>query len=103
VEGACQEHVCAFERSVNDSSVLVVMPRFCSSLIGDYSCLPLGREVWQDTCVIQPFDIAASSYRNIFTGEILHLDQQEDRLSLALQDILSVYPVALLELLKSKG
>ena len=97
MEGACQEHVCAFERSVNDSSVLVVVPRFCSNLGG----LPLGQEVWQDTCVIQPFDIAASSYRNIFTGEILHLDQQEDRLSLALQDILSVYPVALLELLRT--
>ena len=97
VEGACQEHVCAFERAVNDSSVMVVVPRFCSRLIGDSSALPLGPEVWQDTRIMQPFDAAASCYRNVFTGEILSLDQQEGRLSLALQDILSVYPVALLE------
>ena len=57
----------------------------------------LGPEVWQDTRKIQTFDTAASCYRNVFTGEILNLDQQEAGLSLALQDILSVYPVALLE------
>jgi len=97
VEGICREHVCAFERSVNNSSVLVVVPRFCSRLTGDSSDPPLGPDVWQDTRIIQPFDSAASCYRNVFTGEVLILDQQEDRLSLALQDILSVYPVALLE------
>jgi (1->4)-alpha-D-glucan 1-alpha-D-glucosylmutase len=97
VEGACQEHVCAFERSVNDSSVLVVVPRFCSRLIRLGSDLPLGPEVWQDTRIIQPFDTAASCYRNVITGEVLNLDQQEGTLSLALKDILSVYPVALLE------
>jgi len=98
VEGTCLEHVCAFERSMNDSSVLVVVPRFCSRLMQDSSGLPLGPDVWQDTRVILPSNTASSSYRNIFTGEILDLDQREDRLSLALQDILSVYPVALLEM-----
>jgi len=97
VEGACIEHVCAFERSVNDSSVLVVVPRFCSLLMADNGSLPLGQEVWQDTRVIQPFDSASSSYRNVFTGEVLTLDQQEGRLTIALKDILSVYPVAMLE------
>ncbi len=97
VEGAFQEHVCAFERSVNGSSFLVVAPRLCSRLIGDVSGLPLGADVWQDTRILQPFDIASSQYRNIFTGESLNLDQQGGQLSLMLKDILSVYPVALLE------
>lgn len=97
VEGACQENVCAFERSINDSSVLIVVPRFVSRLIGESSGLPLGKAVWQDTRIIQSFDAAASRYRNIFTGEILGLEQQDGRLGLALQDILSAYPVALLE------
>lgn len=97
VEGACQEHVCAFERSTNDSSIIVVVPRFCSRLIGDSSGLPLGAAVWQDTRIFQPLDTAAGSYRNIFTGEALPLNQQEGSLVLALQDVLSVYPVALLE------
>jgi (1->4)-alpha-D-glucan 1-alpha-D-glucosylmutase len=100
VEGGCREHVCAFERSVNNGSVLVVVPRFCSRLIRDSSGLPLGPEVWQDTRIIQRYDTAASRYRNIFTGEILTLHQQEDRLSLALKDILSIFPVALLERLR---
>jgi len=97
VEGACQEHVCAFERSVNDCSVLVVAPRFCSRLIRDSNGLPLGPEVWRDTRIIQPFDTAESCYRNVFTGEVLKLDQQDGCLSLALREILAVYPVALLE------
>jgi (1->4)-alpha-D-glucan 1-alpha-D-glucosylmutase len=96
VEGACQDHVCAFERSANGISIMVVVPRFCSRLIRDDSGLPLGPEVWQDTRIIQSFDIASSCYRNIFTGEILTLDQQDGQLSLAIKDILSVFPVALL-------
>jgi (1->4)-alpha-D-glucan 1-alpha-D-glucosylmutase len=103
VEGACREHVCAFERSINGSSVLVVVPRFCSRLIQDSSGLPLGPDVWQDTRLQQLFDTPGSSYRNIFTGEVLHLEQHEGRLSLALKDILAVFPVALLERLDSSG
>jgi (1->4)-alpha-D-glucan 1-alpha-D-glucosylmutase len=97
VEGAWQEHVCAFERSINDSTILVVAPRFFSRLIRDSSGLALGPDVWQDTRILQPFDTAESNYRNIFTGEVLKLEQQEGSLSLALRDILAVYPVALLE------
>jgi (1->4)-alpha-D-glucan 1-alpha-D-glucosylmutase len=97
VEGTCREHVCAFERSINESSIMIVVPRFCSRLIPGGSGLPLGQEVWQDTRIIQEFDSAASCYRNIFTGEVLHLDQQEGNLSLALRDIFSVFPVAMLE------
>ena len=101
VAGACQDHVCAFERSVNDSSVLVVVPRFCSRLITGSGSLPLGEEVWKDTRIIQQFDAATSCYRNIFTGEILCLNQQDGKLTLDLHTILSVYPVALLERLEA--
>lgn len=97
VEGARQEHVCAFERSVNDSSIMVVVPRFSTRLISGCAGLPLGGDVWQDTRIIQSFDTAASRYRNIFTGEIVGLDQQGGSLNLPLKNILSVYPVALLE------
>ena len=97
VEGTCREHVCAFARSAGDSSMMVVVPLFCSRLIRDPSGLPLGPEVWWDTRIIHPADSGPACYRNVFTGEILPLDQQQGRLSLALQDIFSVYPVALLE------
>ncbi len=97
VEGTFQENVCAFERSNNDSSILVVVPRFCSRLIKEASGLAMGPDVWQDTKILQPFDPPESRYRNIFTGEVLSLDQQNGGLSLALQNILAVFPVALLE------
>lgn len=96
-EGACHEHVCAFERSIRHSSVMVVVPRFCSRLIRDMSGLPLGPEVWLDTRIPKSSESAAASYRNVFTGEILRPDQQTAGSGLALQEILSVYPVALLE------
>ncbi|MBL0226834.1 MAG: malto-oligosyltrehalose synthase [Geobacteraceae bacterium] len=97
VEGACLEHVCAFERSGNGRSFMVVVPRFYSRLIQDCNGLPLGPEVWQDTRIIQSFDFAGSRFRNIFTGQVLTLAQKGEQLSLSLQDILSIYPVALLE------
>lgn len=97
VEGSCQDHVCAFERSVNDSSILVVVPLSCSRLLHDSRGLPLGQEVWQDTRLIKDIDDAAWCYRNIFTGEVLNLEEKDGRTSLALQDVLSAFPVALLE------
>jgi len=97
VEGSFHEHVCAFERSVNNSSILVVVPRFCSRLFTESTVLPLGEQVWQDTRIIQAYDHAESRYRNVFTGEILGLEQLDGRLSIALKDILSQFPVALLE------
>ena len=103
MEGSFQEHVCAFERSVNNSSILVVVPRFCSRLIADCSGLPLGEEVWRDTRIVQQYDHAESCYRNVFTGEILGLDQQDGRLGIALKDIFAEFPVALLERIDRVG
>lgn len=97
VAGSRREHVCAFERSTNHSAVLVVAPRFCSRLIEHPNGLPLGLEVWQDTCILQPFDTSCSAYRNLLTGELLRLEPQDGRLGLPLHKILSVFPVALLE------
>ena len=99
VEGACREQVCAFERSVNDASALVVVPRFLSRLAQEPGAppLPLGAGVWQDTRIIQPFDDPASRYRNVFTGEVLSLAQEEGHPALSLGKVLSVFPVALLE------
>ena len=74
----------------------MVVPRFCSHLIAESDGLPLGPDVWNDTRIILPPDSAARSYRNLFTGEVLCFDREEGPLSLALQDILSVFPVALL-------
>ena len=96
-EGARQEHVCAFERSDNNRSVLVVVPLFTSRLMESSDGLPLGADVWQDTRIMLPFETATSLYRDLFTGEVLSLDQEEGRLRLALNRVLAEFPVALLE------
>ncbi len=101
-EGMFQEHVCAFERSINNRSVLVVAPRFFNRLINGSDGLPLEPEIWQDTRILQPFDTATSCYRNVFTGEVLCLDQQDGVSGLALKEILAVFPVALLERLDTE-
>ncbi|MDZ4185685.1 MAG: malto-oligosyltrehalose synthase, partial [Desulfuromonadales bacterium] len=97
VEGARQEHVCAFERAVNGSSFLVVVPRFCSRLIKDENGVLLGPEVWAETRIILPTETRVGSYRHIFSGEILTPTQEDGRRTLALAEIFATYPVALLE------
>lgn len=97
LEGSFQECVCAFERSKNDSSVLVVVPRFCSRLLPDGGTLPLGGDVWQDTSLRLPFEPVSSCYRNVLTGETLTVVQGESGPLLYLKDILAQFPVALLE------
>jgi (1->4)-alpha-D-glucan 1-alpha-D-glucosylmutase len=98
VEGNRREHICAFERSKRDSSILVVVPRFCCSLTGDNTGLPLGPDVWRDTRVVLSSGSAASRFRNVFTDEIIDIDQQKGSVGLMVSDALSDYPVALLEL-----
>ena len=97
VEGSSWEHVCVFERSERDSSILVVVPRLCSSLIGDHDGLPLGTEVWRDTRIVLSSGCAASRFRNLFTGEMVASDQQKESFGLMVSDVLTDYPVALLE------
>lgn len=97
VEGARQDQVCVFERSVNDSSVLVVAPRFFSRLIATPDALPFGSSVWGDTLLLLPFDPPGTRYRNIFTNEELTVSLQDGRTALPLADILVSFPVALME------
>ncbi|MDD2366815.1 MAG: malto-oligosyltrehalose synthase [Desulfuromonadaceae bacterium] len=97
VEGLCRENICAYERSINGRSIMVVVPRLCSRFVGETSGVPLGVDVWQDTRIVQQFDIATSCYRNIFTGQVLELNQDGAGLTLSVADILSEFPVALLE------
>jgi (1->4)-alpha-D-glucan 1-alpha-D-glucosylmutase len=102
VEGICRDHVCAFERSVDDSSILVVVPRFCSRLIRDNSGLPLGTEIWRDTRISLSSGSTATRFRNIFTGEMVDCDQQKGSIGFMVSDVLADYPVALLERLEAK-
>ncbi|MFO7606033.1 MAG: malto-oligosyltrehalose synthase [Desulfurivibrionaceae bacterium] len=89
-EGTFSEHLCGFARVLDDSLVLVVVPRFCALLTVGGKRPPVA-EVWEDTLL----DLASlpreRPFTNVFTGEIL----EPERL-LPVRDILSRFPVALL-------
>jgi (1->4)-alpha-D-glucan 1-alpha-D-glucosylmutase len=96
-EGVRKEHVCAFERALNGSSFLVVVPRFCSRLIKDEKGLPLGPEVWAETRILLAAETRGGRYRHLLSGEVLSPTEEDGQRTLALAKIFATYPVALLE------
>jgi (1->4)-alpha-D-glucan 1-alpha-D-glucosylmutase len=95
--GERSDNLCVFDRSQGMESVIVVAPRFFTRLIGDANDLPVGGDVWRDTRIFIPFDFPGNRYRNVFTGEILTSSSEGDISVLYLADVLSVFPVAMLE------
>jgi (1->4)-alpha-D-glucan 1-alpha-D-glucosylmutase len=95
--GAKRDHVCAFARSAGDEAVLVAVPRLVARLVGGAEQPPMGPEVWGTTRLLLPPALAARSYRNLFTGEVLAADNQDGTSSLSLAAALGCFPVALLE------
>ncbi|RII27165.1 MAG: malto-oligosyltrehalose synthase [Geobacter sp.] len=97
VEGVLKDHVCAFERSTNNRTIMVIVSRFHSKLLHDGEGILVGAKTWGDTRVLQPFAERGSSYRNIFTGEVSSLQRNEEQSVFLLADVLVRFPVALLE------
>ena len=87
--GRFYNHVVAFARQSGPEWSITVVPRFLTALIGE-DAHPLGTSVWQDTVVGLP-EGAPARWKNVFTHEELTADN-----GLALGDVLTVYPVALL-------
>jgi (1->4)-alpha-D-glucan 1-alpha-D-glucosylmutase len=103
--GAKQEHVCAFvctsgrRRGATppDAEIVVVVPRLVTRLTGGVEQPPLGAEIWQDTWLELPQAAVGQQYANLFTGEILTVEEREGRTGMSLAAIMAVFPVALLE------
>jgi maltooligosyltrehalose synthase len=55
---------------------------------------PIGQAVWENTLLRLPPEFAGSRWRNVFTGAEIACDS--DR-SLAVDQVLAAFPVALLE------
>jgi (1->4)-alpha-D-glucan 1-alpha-D-glucosylmutase len=76
-EGDLQDHVCAFARQKQGKVVLVIVPRFLTRLIQSLEDLPFGKNVWGDSGIVIPDEIAGDKFRNIFTGESLQMIQKD--------------------------
>jgi (1->4)-alpha-D-glucan 1-alpha-D-glucosylmutase len=89
------KHVFAFARTLGDSRLLVVVPRLCVRLLGNQLRLPTGADVWQETAIQLP-DSMGTSFRNVFTRELVSAEPYDRCTALTLPSVLGVFPVAIL-------
>lgn len=88
VSGSRAEHLCAFARSHEGQTLLVLAPRLYARLLDYQPGLPLG-EVWDDTRVELP--AGCEQLRNVLTGE-----RYEATESLELAQVLKHFPLGVL-------
>jgi (1->4)-alpha-D-glucan 1-alpha-D-glucosylmutase len=94
--GANRDHVCAFARFLDDEVVIVVVPRWVVRLTNGAERPPLGPEVWGQTRLLLPPQLAARSYQNIFTAELLAPGRWQGTPGPLLGEVLGHFPVGLL-------
>lgn len=89
VVGSLKPHIVAFTRDLGDTQVMVIVPRFLTSLVkeGEY---PLGEQVWHETRILQAPG-SSVVWQDMISGQEI---QGED--TLWIKDILNQFPVALL-------
>jgi (1->4)-alpha-D-glucan 1-alpha-D-glucosylmutase len=91
VRGTHADHVCAFARRYEERTLIAVVPRLTTRLLGDRHAVPLGEEVWGDTMLELPGDLASLAWQNVLTGT-----SHDAAGALPLGQLLSCFPVALL-------
>jgi len=95
VKGAKREHAVAFVRSEGGNAIVVVAPRLLVQLTRGEAVPPAGPEIWEDTTIQVPEELGAS-FKNIFTGELADLEDQDGEKAVSLSRVLRTFPVALL-------
>lgn len=92
-------HVCAFRRTYGDKTVIAVAPALVVALTRGIEHPPVGGEVWMNTRLLLD-DPAGQQYKNVLSGEILTVEENQKARGLFLASILNQFPVALLERMK---
>ncbi len=92
--GKRSENICAFARKEKDMWVLVVVPRFSTSLVSPDE-FPLGPKVWGKCHLILP-EQAPVHWENVLSGKTLRATQEAAKMVLPVHQILHHFPVALL-------
>jgi len=95
--GEKKDYLCAFARTFENEAILVVIPRLVVGLTGGAEQPPLGEDLWKDTWLNLPPELAGHTYRNLFTGERLFPGDRGNITRLSLAKIFSYFPAALLE------
>jgi malto-oligosyltrehalose synthase len=93
--GEHANHVLAFARVHETGTVIVAVPRLIAKLMKGEAGLPRGCELWQDTAIQLSFQ-PATELRNLFTGNLLRVQDNGHFAVLAVKDLFADFPVALL-------
>ncbi len=96
-DGDLKEHICAFARRAQGKVLLVIVPRFLTHLAKSTDKLPSAKELWGNSSIVIPEEIAGNKFRNIFTEETVRTVTRDGKIVLMLSDIFASFPVAMLE------
>lgn len=91
VHGKHTIHACAFARRYENRSVIVIVPRLVTRLLGEQDLLPMGPEVWENTFLELPGELTECAWVNIFTGEFYTAANKFE-----LRKLLAHFPICLL-------
>lgn len=95
--GRMDRHVFGFQRRLNNTAVVVAVPRFCGALLRPDVLLPDFRHA-PETRLVGPADQLRGAYRSRFTGATVQASTEGDgTAALFARDLFADFPVALLE------
>jgi (1->4)-alpha-D-glucan 1-alpha-D-glucosylmutase len=95
--GTRANHLFSFVRSGAGRTLLVCVPRLLARLTLPSVPFATGDDVWADTFVALPEELAETSWRNVFTGEALQPAATYDDRQIPAASLLRTFPVAVFE------
>ncbi len=97
VRGEHRRHVVALSRRWSGQSVLAVVPRLVSRMMGpEASRAPLGLETWNDTRLVLPRSTRPDRWRDLMTDRVIEARTHEGRYVLDVGLIFRDLPLAML-------
>jgi maltooligosyltrehalose synthase len=88
--------VVAFARSLDDRSLISIVPRLTVPLCSGDHVFPVGPDCWKTSRILLPPALAARPYRNVLTGECIDPTRTATQAWIFAGEAFRVLPVALL-------
>jgi (1->4)-alpha-D-glucan 1-alpha-D-glucosylmutase len=95
ISGEKSSHVCAFARTLESETIMVVVPRLPVGLTEEKEIWPLGNGIWQKTAMELPSE-TPGMFHNLFTGEKVNTGSIRQRRCIFLAEVFRSFPLALL-------
>lgn len=94
-EGERADNLCAFQRTHDQSALLVIVPRLVAPWTALPDCWPIGPTPWQGTDVLMPEGGTAGNWHSVFTGKPLAPGTGSDdgSVRVAAARLLSTFPI----------